>query len=175
MLDPEIKAELNKGLIMVQIIWGAIFISLGIYIFICHAIGTVEIDETGIQDNLGLLKALFVCGAIAFAIVAHIIRRVVLAKNFKSSPRFLPPDMTESRQATSQNLHPAAAKYMSAVIISIALSEAGGILGLVYFFLSGDFQTLYILVAISALAMIYYRPKRDELERLAENMQQEAA
>ena len=175
MLDPEIKAELNKGLKTVQIIWGAIFMSLGIYIFICHTIGASVIDEAGIQNNLGILKTLFFCGTIVSVIVAHYIRRLILANKLNTSFRSLSADNTAKRQGPAQNIHPTAAKYLSAVIISIALSEAGGILGLVYFFLSGDFQTLYMLVAISALAMIYYYPKRDELERLARDMAQQAA
>lgn len=63
------------------------------------------------------------------------------------------------------------AKYTTAVIVSLVLSESIGIYGFVLFLLGDDFRTLYIFIGISALAMFFYRPKREELETLAIAMQ----
>ena len=52
------------------------------------------------------------------------------------------------------------------MIVSLALSEFIGIMGLVLFFLGDNFQVLYTFMAISAIAMLFYRPKRQELETL---------
>ena len=62
---------------------------------------------------------------------------------------------------------PFIAKYATAVIVSLALSESIGIYGFVLFLLGGGFKTLYIFIAVSALAMVFYRPKREEMEKLA--------
>jgi len=59
------------------------------------------------------------------------------------------------------------AKYATAMVVSLALSESIGIYGFVLFLLGDNFRTLYIFVGISALAMLFYRPKREELETLA--------
>jgi hypothetical protein len=53
------------------------------------------------------------------------------------------------------------------MVASLALSESIGVYGLVLFFLGESFRTLYIFIGISALAMLLYRPKREELETLA--------
>ena len=58
-------------------------------------------------------------------------------------------------------------QYIPAVITTLALAESIGIYGLLLFLLGGDFKTLYTFIIVSALAMIFYRPKREELERLA--------
>jgi hypothetical protein len=66
-------------------------------------------------------------------------------------------------------------EYTTAMIVSLALSESIGIYGLVLFLLGDSFQTLYIFISISALAMFFYRPKREDLETLAIAMQRKDA
>ncbi len=56
--------------------------------------------------------------------------------------------------------------YATAVLVSCAFAESIGVCGLVLFLLRPDFQTLYMFIAVSAIAMIVYRPKREELEGL---------
>ena len=65
------------------------------------------------------------------------------------------------------NQPPFVGHYAAVVIISLALSESIGIYGLVLFLLGGGFKTLYTFIAVSALAMVFYRPKREEMEKLA--------
>ena len=62
---------------------------------------------------------------------------------------------------------PYIAQYATAVIVSLALSESIGIYGFVLFLLGGGFKTLYTFIGISAVAMVFYRPKREEMEKLA--------
>ena len=61
----------------------------------------------------------------------------------------------------------ALARYTTAVIISLALSECIGIYGLVLFLLGDEYQTLYIFIGAAAAAMFYFRPKREELVDLS--------
>ena len=61
----------------------------------------------------------------------------------------------------------ALAKYTTAVIISLALSECIGVYGLLLFLLGDAYQTLYIFIGAAAAAMFYFRPKREELADLA--------
>ena len=44
--------------------------------------------------------------------------------------------------------------------------------GFVLFLLGAGFQTLYTFIGISALAMVFYRPKREEMEQLAKTYEQ---
>ena len=74
------------------------------------------------------------------------------------------------KRASKNNNHPAVVKYGTAVIVSIAVSESIGILGFGLFLLSKDFKNLYILAAISAMAMLYHCPQRRELDKVASTM-----
>jgi hypothetical protein len=56
------------------------------------------------------------------------------------------------------------------VIISLALCESVGIYGLVLFFLGKNTMDLYLLLGVSAAAMIYYRPRKDELLNLLQEI-----
>jgi hypothetical protein len=79
-------------------------------------------------------------------------------------------EATYIQRAVKTNSHPAVIKYGVAVIVSLAISENIGIFGLVLFVLSKDFQTLYILAIISAIAMLYHRPKMKELQKIVSTM-----
>jgi hypothetical protein len=65
--------------------------------------------------------------------------------------------------------------YTTAVIVSLALCDSIGLFGLVLFMLGDSFPTLHVFIGISALAMYFYRPKREELETLATAMQTKKA
>ena len=47
-------------------------------------------------------------------------------------------------------------RYMIVMLISLALSEAIGIFGLVLFFLSEDYLTLFLFIGCSAIAMFIF-------------------
>jgi hypothetical protein len=67
------------------------------------------------------------------------------------------------------------AKYTVAMLVSLALSESIGIFGFLLFLFGDNFQVLYTFIAVSALAMFFYRPKREELETLAISMRTKQA
>ena len=67
------------------------------------------------------------------------------------------------QRAEKMNKSASVIKYTEVVIVSVALAELIGIFGFIFCLISGDFQTLYYLVGISALAMVYYCPKKKEL------------
>ncbi len=56
----------------------------------------------------------------------------------------------------------------------MALSESIGIYGMVLFILSKDSMTLYQFITMSAIAMFYYRPRKEELLEVAAQMHEQA-
>lgn len=78
------------------------------------------------------------------------------------------------RQSTPALSHPLLQKYISAMMVALALSESIGIFGFVLFLLGKNALDLYILIAVSAAAIVAYRPKRDELLDLAREEQMRA-
>lgn len=136
-------------------IWGAILFSLYIYVELCRQFESsweVPIDADFPLDTLK--TGLYVLCAVVFLLSIYF--RNHLKKR----------QQQKDQQSHMTGHHPVVGQYIVAVIISIALSEAIGIVGLVLFFLTKDFKILYTLVGISALAMLYHRPKKSELEDL---------
>ncbi|MFC1884378.1 hypothetical protein ACFL2O_06395 [Thermodesulfobacteriota bacterium] len=158
MLNQDEMKVLEKGMMTLWIIWGAIFISLFIYIFISHTLGE-EIRKGGSEGiDLPLFRNILMAVGIFEIFAIYILRKFMLPKG---------PDISAAdAQGGSSVFDPAGAValYTRATIITLALAEGIGIYGLVLFFLGDSFEVLYLFMAVSAALMIYYRPKRDELE-----------
>jgi len=54
------------------------------------------------------------------------------------------------------------------MIVAWALSESIGVFGLVLFLLGKNPTDLYLLILISAVAMLIYRPRKDEVISLSQ-------
>ena len=61
----------------------------------------------------------------------------------------------------------AVSRYMSTLFVCIAFSMSVGIFGLILFIIGGGFLTFYCFIALSAVAMFFFRPRLEELEKLA--------
>lgn len=57
---------------------------------------------------------------------------------------------------------PAKNRYLTAVIVSMALVENIGVLGIILFLLGDGFNSLYIFTGLAALGFVLYRPKPSE-------------
>ncbi|MGD9033628.1 MAG: hypothetical protein PVJ69_01915 [Desulfobacteraceae bacterium] len=155
----ERKASENPLLIL-WIIWGAIFGSLFIYVFVCHQFGDGIRQNVSPNIPLDLMRNVLYGVAILTLVGTRFLRKFMLAgRPDGSGPMSLKP-------ASPSNQSSLTGKYAAAMVVSLALSESIGIYGLVLFFLGESFRTLYIFLGISALAIFLYRPKREELETL---------
>lgn len=156
---PESGAN-EKQLLILWIIWASMLGSLFIYVFICHQCGD-QIRRTASPNfPLGLMRSILYGITIFTIFLTHILRKFILtARSGDSGPISLKSSLLSNQSSLL-------AKYTTAMIVSLALSESIGIYGFVLFLLGDDFRTLYIFIGISALAMFYYRPKREELETL---------
>ena len=169
MLVEHDKKAIEKGLLTVWIMWAAIMGTLFIYVFICHQFGD-EIRRNMSQNApIPLLRNIFYGIAVITLFLSHFLKRYMLSGTSGGSL---------SKSAISglrQNQPTVLAKYTNVLIVSLALSEGIGIYGFVLFLLGDSFQTFYIFIGISALAIYLHRPRREELERLARAMQTEEA
>ena len=160
-MDTSQKGTVEKKLLVMWIIWGAMVGSLVFYIVICNLIGDQIRQPMGPDFPLVLLRnILFGIGILAL-IATHFIRKFILRKPSGG------PGSVSTSQPSLQDLAKIYAKYTIAMIISLALCESVGIYGLVLFFLGGSFQAMYTFMIISAAGMFYYRPKREEIEALS--------
>jgi len=167
MLTPSEKKAIEKGFIALKIIWIAMFGTLLIYVIICHKFGHEIRQAVRTELPITHLKYIFLGLSIGTLLLTHHLRRLML------TVRSVGPVIKFADQPSYSNQPQALGKYTAVVIVSLALSESIGLYGLVLFFLGGSFQTLYTFIIISAFAMLYYRPKQEELVMLAVSMQVE--
>ena len=160
---------IEKGLLTLWIIWAAIMGSLLIYVFLCHQFGDAIRQDMGTNFPLPLMRNIFYGIAIITLFLTHFLKRFILGGTFSGT-------LSESlKSGQHSNQSSFLAKYSTALIVSLALSESIGIYGFVLYLLGADFQTLYTFIGISALAIYVHRPKREEIEALAIAMETEEA
>lgn len=162
MLEEQEKEAINKGMFTLWVIWGAMLGSLLIYILICHQLGE---EMRGSFVESGFPFKLF--RNILYGVVAVELLMIYYLRKFilKGRPNAAKADIP-GRSSTLKQL-PFVGQYTAIVIISLAIADSIGIYGFVLFLLGDSFKTLYTFIVVSALAMIFYRPKREELEQLA--------
>lgn len=156
-------AELDKGLTTMKVIWGAMLFSLAVYLFVALQIGD-SVEVAMAPEVLALLRAALYLLACVILFATRFIRKLVLAGTG-----------TATRQSTPALSHPLLQRYISAMMVALALSESIGIFGFVLFLLGKNALDLYLLLAVSAAALVVYRPQRDELLDLAREEQMRAA
>ncbi|MDP3047943.1 MAG: hypothetical protein Q8N12_00740 [Thermodesulfovibrionales bacterium] len=161
MIDAKERDILNSGMKVIWIIWGAMLASLGIYIIVGHmVIAKIKMAEMS-PDVFSLLRnALYVVAVIELAIIPFM-RKIML----KASPK--ETQSSAGYQIPGIVTHPALGRYTTVTIVSLALAESIAIYGLLLLLIGKDFQSFYVLTAVSAVAMLVYRPKMDEVEKLA--------
>ncbi len=167
MLDKSELQQLNTAWKVIGIIWGALFASLAIHVAVCYLVEDQLVPEAGFPLET-MRFALYGVSA-ATLVVAYYLRRAMLKPGKRSSPS------TAGHRPAAQIQHPAAGKYLTAMIVASALSESIGIYGVVLFFLSKDWSALYQFMIVSAAAMLYFRPRKEELFGLAEEMKRQPA
>ncbi len=151
MATMEEKQELAKKMVMTWIIWGAMFFSLLMYIIMAHLVmDQLDSNTLGPDFPLALFTNILFAVGVTEVVIAFFLRWFMLK-------------MAGRKQA---DISQAAGKYTVIVLISCAICESVGIYGLVLFFLCQDFQLLYSFMFISAISMIYFRPKTRELEAI---------
>lgn len=146
--------EIGKSLTILKVIWFAIFGSLAINLVVGLQFATsvrISLDE----EILSHLKSAFYILAVITLIFIRYIRKFIL------SPKG--PD----GQVNKLSRPPVLPKYTVAMIVTLALSESIGIYGLVLFLIGKDPMDLYLLILISAMTMIIYRPKKEEVIHLS--------
>lgn len=161
MVEVQEKDAINKGMRTLWLIWAAMVGTLLIYVDVCHQLGEGLKDTVGPDVPVGLLRNIFFPLAAAELIMSYYLRRFWL----KTRPEAARATM--GKRTATLNRPFFVIQYTTVVVISLALAESVGIYGFVLFQLGAGFKTLYIFIVVSALAMLFYRPKREEMEKLA--------
>jgi hypothetical protein len=158
--DQDEMKRLDAGWRGIFMIWGVILASLGVHLIVC--INVEEIVQVNISPDFPLTTLRYVLFVMAcVTIVGVYFFRKFLLSTGRSS--------VNSMEMSSAQ-HPAIARYTTVVVVTSALLESIGIYGILLFFLAKDTRSLYQLLIISAAAMIYFRPRKEELINMAKQI-----
>jgi hypothetical protein len=149
--------QLHSGMRKANILWGALLGSMVIYLVIPTLVG--EAARAPALGALGRqLDYVLYAVAVASLLGAGGVRRAMLAMRAGDAGR----EVDVGRAAVS--------RYLTIIALSLAICDSVAILGLVYYLLGGSSDVLFTLTAASAAAMLLYRPRAEELRRLANGM-----
>jgi uncharacterized membrane protein len=156
------EQELDKGLLTLKMIWFSMLVSLGIYLFLGRW-AQVNLNTSIKEDTFAMLRTILYIVSFVTLFVTRYFRKFILSGK---SQRWRPAQASQ---------HPILQKYSTATIVALAMSESIGLYGLVLFFLGKNTMDLYLLILISAAAMLMYRPRKDEVISLSQASQEDLA
>ncbi len=158
-MDPNVTAVIDKGMRLLRLIWTLMIGTLGVYLFICHQFGNEIRAKIDVPiDTMRLVLYLF---AAVNVMIAYYTRKMLLSGKFT----LIDQKAINSNLLGDKPLF--LSKYATAMIVALALSESIAIFGLVLFLLGDTYKTLHIFISISAAAMVYFRPKQEEIVNLS--------
>ena len=155
------EQELDKRLMTLRIIWFAMLMSLGIYLFVAIQVGT-NVQSSINEETLGILRTVLYAMAAAILIATRYVRKLIMSGRSQAS------------QPAQVLKHVALQKYSAATIVALAMSESVGVYGLLLFFLGKNPTDLYLLILISAAAMVMYRPRKDAMLNLVQESREDS-
>jgi len=151
----------------------------------------MAISEQQLQSDLlsaGVIRAVGLMSLIALVAVCHIyadkiqialdeqqrvvIRTILYIVAITTFPvmKFVRHVLLRLNQTMSGNKSPKS-RYMLTIIISMLVAESIGIYGFVMYILGDSYNTLYIFIMLSALAMFLYKPDQQEYKTLVESLE----
>lgn len=165
MLDPtrEIR-QLKAGMFKVWTVWIAMFLTLVLSLVFVVLLGK-NVEEMYHLATVKRITVILYGVALVGLIWAYLIRKYML---HRASSKPLPEEIRN----TPGQISPYIARYMPAVVVSLAISESIAAFGLTIFFMNGNLSTFLIFLAISLFGLFFYRPKFDEVEKLAISIKQ---
>jgi hypothetical protein len=155
------EQELNKRLITLRIIWFALLMSLAIYLFVGIQVGT-NVQSSINEATFGILRTVLYVMAIAILIATKYVRKLMM------------PGKSPVSQPAQALEHVALQKYSAATIVVLAMSECIGVYGLILFLLGKNSTDLYLLILVSAAAMVMYRPRKEEMLNLVQESREDS-
>lgn len=159
---------IEKGLVVLWVIWGAMVLSLFVYLMVCHQFGDEIRKSLNPDIRLDRMRHILFVVTAGELVLIYLVRRGMVPTPLLAAGR------TYLKAAVPTVQPGILARYTTALIISLALSESIGLYGLVLYFLGDTLQVLYTFVGISAAAMFYFRPKKVELEGFVMAMQEKS-
>lgn len=165
MLDPtrEVR-QLKAGMFKVWTVWIAMFLTLVLSLIFVFLLGK-DVEQIHHPRTINQITQILYGVAIVGLILAYFIRKYML---HKASSKPLPE---QTRNAPGQ-ISPYIARYKPAVVVSLVIAESIAAFGLTIFFMNGNLSAFLVFLAIALVGLFLYRPRFEEVEKLAISIKQ---
>ncbi len=180
MLEVGELQQIDKAFPRIRLIWIALLASLGAYVILVNLLGPVLGLVPMVSDSSIAATAKYGYGlygiALAELIVAYFFRRSLMAEQGSKERRadrlesmFGAPATTEATGGVPE----AITIYRSGMLLCMGLSEAVALCGFMGFMVRADYLQFYLLTAVSLGALLYFRPKKEEMVAMADRLLQQ--
>jgi hypothetical protein len=132
------EGEVDKRLMILRIIWFALLMSLIVYLFVAIRVAA-NVQPSISEETFAILRTVLYVMAIVVLIATKYVRKLIMSGKSQVS------------QPVQALEHLAFQKYSAATVVALAMS-----------------RDLYLLILISAAAMVIYRPRKDEMLSLVQ-------
>jgi hypothetical protein len=149
--------DLRRAYATARLVAGALWLSLGVYVVVAHAIATSHAPFAGFgaADQRPILRV----GAVALAVVVLLAGRRVRARVLAGAPTL---HVAPHRQAS-----PVAQRLFTASVATLATWETVAAVGFAAFLLTGRLLDLYAFLAVAAVGLASAAPRYARWEAYA--------
>jgi len=149
------EQQMQSDFLISGIIRAGALIGLIAMVMICHFYAEQIQLNFEVQDRIVLRTVLYVVAILSFPLMKFV-RHVLMRLN-----------------QTSKGNKTAKYRYLLTIFISMTLAEGLGLFGVLMYVLGDNYNTLYIFVGLSALAMYLYQPSKEEYASIVDALETE--
>jgi hypothetical protein len=158
-IEEKERVEIEKELRVLWFFWAGCSGALLVLLLMCAGFGEKLRENIEVKPDfpINMLKAVFIVAGILSLALAYFLRRRVLAG------KSIGLENKAVEMLFSSNKPAYLLKYRYGIFQPMAISASPGCYGFVLFMLSGDALIFYLFLIISALGVLYHRPKKEEI------------
>jgi hypothetical protein len=164
MLTGGVPVDLRRTYWITRTVAGALWLSLGVYLVVAHAVAAAHAPFTGFAPASQRTTFRLVC--FALAAVALLAARSVRTRILAGVPTL--------HVAPHRDVSPMAQRLFTATIVTLALWEAVAVLGFVGFLFTGSLLDLYAFIALAAIGLTVHFPRYSRWDAYASGRRPDA-
>jgi len=166
-MDEKDRASIDKAMVWLWLVWGSQLAMLLALVVIAHLLGPRIREQIDIGESfpLGILEILFGIVSAFSLVITWYLRKSCLGGKFRRS-------LNICVQLAAARKKPAyIVKYQAVIFVTMAIPPSVGIYGFILSLFGAANTVFYSYIIVSALAVIWQRPKKSELITLMQKEQ----
>jgi len=163
-MDENDRADIGEAMLSLWCVWGAQLAALVVLVVISHVLGPQMRERTRMGDDsfLGMLQIVIGIVSAFSLVIAWYLRKSLLGGKFRLFQNIC------AQMAAARKMAAYIVKYRAAVLIAMAIPPSVGIYGFILSMFGAANTVFYGFIIVSALALIWQRPRREELIALGQ-------